>query len=247
MNTNELKSRLDAAYHTMDASAFIENDPISIPHRFSEKKDIETAGFLTALLSFGRRDMIIRSANKMIQLMDNQPYQFITEFEDHDLKLFDRFVYRTINAEDMKFFIRGLRMVYEKYDNLELAFLNEASLTHGISNFRSTMLLATHDLKSEKHISNPAKNSACKRIFMFLRWMVRKDEHGIDFGIWNRISASDLIIPLDVHTGNSSRALGLTKRKSNDLKTALEITEALKRLDPKDPVKYDYSLFNLDL
>lgn len=251
MNFNELKELLDEKYEQYNTLAFIENDPVGVPHRFTKKEDIEIAGFFAAILAWGKRPQIIRSANKLMQMMDDDPYNFITAATKNDLDIFGKFVHRTFNGEDCRFFIRSLRNIYLKHQGMEKvftsAFEQKQDIKIAIAGFRKVFFEITHFPRSEKHISNPLKDSACKRINLFLRWMVRNDGRGVDFGLWKGIPASKLYCPLDVHTGNTSRALGLIQIKQNNWKAVEELTEMLKKFDANDPVKYDFSLFGLGI
>ncbi len=249
MNKKELKEFLDhkvAVYNTLQ---FIPHDPIQIPHQFNSKKDIAISAFLTATIAWGNRKSIINNANKLMDLMDQSPAAFIRDFEPRDLDRFDGFVHRTFNSEDCKTFMRALQHI-EQYDGgLENAFAkaskNSTNLQEGISRFKQRFFEIEHLNRTQKHVSDPLKNSSAKRINMFLRWMVRKDNKGVDFGIWDKISMADLSLPLDVHTGNISRKLGILKRKQNDAKAVAELDIALRKMDPVDPVKYDFALFGL--
>ena len=251
MDTSELKQLLDEKYDEYNRQAFIADDPISVPHLFTKKEDIEIAGFFAALLAWGQRPQIIRSTRKLMQMMDNAPYDFITAATRNDLNPFGNFVHRTFDGEDCRFFIRSLRNIYIKHQGLEQVFTS-AFKQHGdmgpaITGFRKIFFEITHFPESEKHISSPQKNSACKRINLFLRWMVRDDGRGVDFGLWKGIPASKLYCPLDTHTGNTSRELGLLKIKQDNWNAVEELTDALKKFDPDDPVKYDFSLFGLGI
>ena len=230
---------------------FIANDPISIPHKFSQKEDIEIAGFLTALISWGNRPAILKSASNMMELMDNQPFEFISSAKDNELKRLTRFYYRTFNASDLLFLVEALKHVYlEKGGMEEVATksFNQTGTAKGlITGLREEMLKAPHLPRSEKHLANPMKGSAAKRINMFLRWMVRKDGNGVDFGLWKKIPASALMIPLDIHTGRIARQLGLLQRKQDDWKAVEELTSNLRKLDSDDPIKYDYALFGIGI
>jgi uncharacterized protein (TIGR02757 family) len=237
-----IKNTLDERLNSIQAEDFIPFDPISIPHRFSQPQDIELSGFLTALLSWGRRDMIIRAADNLLQPMGKRPYDFLLNASDKQLQVFADFKYRTMNGKDACFLLKSLQSIYRNHQSLKHFFIDK-SILDGLHDLRTALLLYPHEKRSEKHIANVQKKAAAKRLNMFLRWMIRHDEKGIDFGIWNTIPTSKLIIPLDVHTANSARYFGLTTRKQNDLKTALEITEQLKAFDAKDPVKYDLALF----
>jgi uncharacterized protein (TIGR02757 family) len=244
---NEL---LDEKYLEFNARGFIEHDPVQIPHLFSKKEDIEIAGFLSATIAWGNRRSIITNANRLMDLMDGAPHDFVVQHSAKDLKRFAPFVHRTFNGVDCAFFIRSLKAIYQKHGSMELAFskglnANDVDIKNAIIYFREQFLQPEHEKRTEKHVSDPASNSAAKRLCMYLRWMVRKDKRGVDFGIWNSIKPSQLCLPLDVHTGNVSRKLGLLKRNQNDWKAVEEITSVLRRLDKNDPVKYDFSLFGL--
>ncbi|MCE3258773.1 MAG: domain containing protein [Bacteroidetes bacterium] len=246
---NEIKEFLDESYFKYNSKSFIEQDPVSIPHLFSRKEDIEIAGFLAATIAWGNRRSIINNATKLMSLMDHAPGEFIRNYRKSDLKRFESFVHRTFNGKDCVFFIESLRNIYLNHGGLERAFdpknIPDADLKERIINFRSIFLEIKHLPRSDKHISNPAAKSSAKRLCMFLRWMVRKDNKGVDFGIWKTIPMSDLCLPLDVHTGNVSRALGLLKRRQNDWQAVEEITSVLRTFDANDPVKYDFALFGL--
>ena len=242
----DLKEFLDLKVDTYNTKGFIEDDPISIPHLFSRKEDIESIGFIMATISWGKRNMIIKNGHRLLEIMGNQPYDYIMNASEQDLADMV-FVHRTFNAVDLNFFILSLRNIYLNYpEGLEAAFmLNTSSMAERICAFREVFTSIPHEQRSEKHLSNPLKGSASKRINMFLRWMVRNDKRGVDFGIWNQISMADLYIPLDVHTGNIARKLGLIKRKQNDWKALEELMNNVRKFDPDDPCKYDYALFGL--
>jgi uncharacterized protein (TIGR02757 family) len=246
----DLKSFLDEKYLLYNNRSFIETDPISIPHLFTKKEDIEIAGLLSATIAWGQRKSIITNANKLVRWMDHSPHDFILNYSEKELAPFKTFVHRTFNGDDCVFFIRSLRNIYRNHKGLENVFAeglyaNDADIKNALVSFRTIFLEIKHLKRSEKHISNPLAKSSAKRLCMYLRWMVRKDNKGVDFGIWKKISASQLCLPLDVHTGNVSRKLGLLKRKQNDWQAVEEITNVLKQFDPKDPVKYDFALFGL--
>ncbi|MBL7883595.1 MAG: TIGR02757 family protein [Bacteroidia bacterium] len=249
LSPQELKEFLDEKYEQYNRFHFIESDPISIPHRFIKKEDIEIAGFLTAAIAWGQRITIINNATKLMQLMENAPHEFILNASNTDLKHFQTFVHRTFNGIDATFFIKSLQNIYKHHGGLEHTFTsttNENACLEAIVNFRNTFFSISHPARTEKHVSNPAANSSSKRLCMYLRWMIRKDKKGVDFGIWkNSISMSELMCPLDVHTGNVSRKLGLLKRSQNDWKAVNELSDNLRKLDPKDPIKYDFALFGL--
>jgi len=227
---------------------FIESDPIQVPHQFSKKEDIEIAGFLTATIAWGNRKSIIGNAKRMMLLMDNAPYDFVIHHHDSDLDQLKPFVHRTFNGTDLIQFVKSLKHIYMQHKGLEPVFESYAegdSLQRAIHEFKSLFFEIEHLPRTCKHISDPLKNSAAKRINMFLRWMVRQDNAGVDFGIWQSLSPSQLSCPLDVHSGNVARKLGLLTRKQNDAKALLELDRSLRKLDPLDPAKYDFALFGL--
>ena len=244
---DDLKKFLDDKYQEYNNIKFIEEDPIQIPHLFTNQKDIEIAGFLKSIISWGNRKSIINNAKKMMNLMDDSPYDFIKNSKDSEIKKL-YFVHRTFNSIDFQFFIFSLKNIYTKFDSMEDIFFDDNSdyIFDGIIKFRKTFFSVDHEKRSHKHISNPLKNSCCKRINMFLRWMVRNDQN-VDFGIWKKINKSKLSCPLDVHTGRVARKLGLIQRKQNDFKSLRELDLNLRLLDEKDPVKYDFSLFGLGM
>lgn len=248
MNRSELKTFLDFKVEQYNTPKFIESDPIKIPHLFHKKEDIEVAGFLTATIAWGNRKSILNNSEKLMKLMDMSPYEFILKHEENDLEHLNGFVHRTFNAEDLKYFIKALKNIYLKHGGLEAVFHNhaeEASLQPSIHHFKKIFFELPHPKRTEKHVSDPLKKSAAKRINMFLRWMVRDDEKGVDFGLWNSLSPSQLSCPLDVHSGNVARKLGVLKRKMNDSKALAELDSNLRKMDPQDPVKYDFALFGL--
>ncbi|PCH95698.1 MAG: TIGR02757 family protein [Bacteroidetes bacterium] len=243
---------LQAKYEQFNREDFIEKDPISIPHLFSQKKDIEISAFLTATIAWGQRKTIIRNARKLVVLMDNSPYSFVMETNFHDSKTLKKFVHRTFNGVDCNYFLKSLHNIYKNHGGLQQLFEAGIAKHNGnmqlvISDFKKTFFELPHPARTTKHVSDPLKNSAAKRINMFLRWMIRKDKRGVDFGIWNSENMKHLRIPLDVHTSNVSRKLGLLSRKQNDWKAVEELTDKLKVFDPNDPVKYDFALFGLGI
>ena len=244
---DDLKKFLDEKYQEYNNVKFIEDDPIQIPHLFTNHKDIEIAGFLTSIISWGNRKSIINNAKKMMNLLDNSPYDFIKNCKDSEIKKLE-FVHRTFNSIDFRFFLHSLKNIYTQNESMEDVFLDDDSnfMFDGIINFRKIFFSVNHEKRSQKHISNPLKNSCCKRINMFLRWMVRNDQN-VDFGIWKKIKRSKLSCPLDVHTGRVARKLGLINRKQNDFKSLCELDKNLRLLDNEDPVKYDFSLFGLGM
>ena len=243
---------LQTKYRQFNRPDFIEDDPISVPHLFSAKEDIEIAAFLTATIAWGQRKTIINNAKKLALLMDNSPYQFIMDSnfdhdEDGNLR---RFVHRTFNGVDCICFLKALQNIYVNHGGLQDVFESGIAKHKGnmqlvISDFKKTFFELPHPARTLKHVSDPVTNSAAKRINMFLRWMVRKDNSGVDFGIWNSTNSKHLRMPLDVHTGNVSRKLGLLSRKQNDWKAVEELTNNLVKFDADDPVKYDFALFGL--
>ena len=246
----EIKELLDEKYFQFNNTSFIETDPISIPHQFSKKEDIEIAAFLVATIAWGQRISIINNGNKLMRLMNHEPHEFIMNFSKRDAVRFEDFVHRTFNSSDCVFFLNSLKNIYTKHKGLECAFSEKLSkddkdVKNAITNFRELFLSISHQSRSDKHISNPSAKSSAKRLCMYLRWMVRKDKHGVDFGIWKSITPSQLCLPLDVHTGNVSRKLGLLTRTQNDWQAVEEITSVLREFDKKDPIKYDFSLFGL--
>lgn len=245
----EVRKLLDKAVGLYNHVDFIENDPIQIPHRFSRKEDIEIAGFLSASIAWGQRKSIIKNANLLMDLMDNSPYQFL--MEEKDFGRFDRFVHRTFNGTDCLFFMESLQNIYQNHDGLEQVFTKgfhqEKTIFGALKHFRRVFLEADHQIRTKKHLSDVTTNSAAKRLNMFLRWMVRKDDTGVDFGLWRNIPMSALMLPLDVHTGDVGRALGLISRKQNDWKTVEEITGILRTFDAQDPIKYDFALFGMGI
>ena len=246
MNQIELKEFLDYKANQYEIIDFITSDPIQIPHRFRQKEDVEIAGFLTASIAWGNRLSILKSANKMMALMDNAPYDFIINHKKRDLSIFEGFVHRTFNATDLTFFVRSLQNIYKNHQGLENVFSsNNPSLQDTIHDFKSIFFEIDHPQRTLKHVSDPLKGSAAKRLNMFMRWMVRSNTKGVDFGIWKQHSPAQLSIPLDVHTGNIARKLNLIQRKQNDFKTLKELDKKLRKFDPVDPVKYDYALFGL--
>lgn len=248
MNQTELKSFLDEKvlqYNTLD---FIESDPVQIPHLFTQKEDIEIAGFLSATIAWGNRKMIIRNSHKMMNLMGNSPYDFIMSHSENNLEHLETFVHRTFNGQDFASFIKGLQHIYQKHGGLEAVFTKYQeidSMQKSISEFKKIFFEIDHLPRTQKHISDPMNGSAAKRINMMLRWFCRQDTKGVDLGIWKNISPSALSCPLDVHSGNVARKLGLLTRKQNDGKALAELDLKLRQLDPTDPVKYDFALFGL--
>ena len=248
MTFNELKEFLDAKVEVYNNRNFIASDPIQIPHQFTIKEDIEIAAFLTATIAWGNRKMIIRNASRMMDLLGNSPYDFIMNHKKQQLDTLENFVHRTFNGIDFAYFIKALQHIYKNHNGLETVFSTHAktdSLQDAIHQFKTVFFELPHPVRTQKHVSDPLKGSAAKRINMFLRWMVRKDAVGVDFGIWKSISPSVLSCPLDVHSGNTARKLGILTRKQNDAKALKELDVNLRKLDANDPVKYDFALFGL--
>jgi uncharacterized protein (TIGR02757 family) len=246
----ELRSFLEEKLSFYNTPSFITDDPISIPHRFFKKQDIEISGFLTATISWGQRPVILKNASTLLKRMDDSPHDFILNFKKKDLLPFKNFVHRTFNGVDCLFFLQALQKIYLKHDSLEEVF--KASIhtsiqpdyRASIAYFRKLFFKLPYPQRTLKHFANPDEGSSAKRLNMFLRWMIRKDSCGVDFGIWN-LQPSMLTCPLDVHSGRVARKLNLLKRKQNDWKAAAELTDALKKMDANDPVKYDFALFGL--
>lgn len=270
LKSTELKEFLDEKVEKYNQIDFIESDPVSIPHQFTIKEDIEIAGFLAATIAWGQRVTIINNANKLITLMDGSPFDFVMNAKEKDFSSFSDFKHRTFNGVDIVFFLKSLKNIYSHHGGMQNAFgLNsnhssktDFNLLNSITNFRKLFFSIPYPLRTGKHVSNPSENSASKRLCMYLRWMVRNDKRGVDFGIWsiantqqekrnNAILKSNsnftahLMCPLDVHSGNVARKLGLLNRKQNDWKAVVELTDNLKKLDASDPVKYDFALFGL--
>lgn len=245
MNKDQLFEFLEFNSAKFNQEEFIENDPIKIPHQFTVKEDIEISAFLTASIAWGNRSVIIRNAFNLMERMDFAPADFVVNSREKDLAVFAGFKHRTFQTVDLQFFIRSLQNIYQNFGGLEKIFSNgfKTNAKTAIIDLNGIFNAVYHEPRSEKHLSNPAKNSAAKRINMFLRWMVRKDNKGVDFGLWKSISPADLMLPLDVHTARTGRGLELLIRKQNDWKAVEEITAALKSINPTDPIKYDFALF----
>jgi uncharacterized protein (TIGR02757 family) len=251
MNQSSLKEFLDEKYLQYNCLKFVESDPITIPHLFSRKEDIEIAAFLTAVIAWGQRTTIIRNATKLMDMMGGEPYNFIMNLSEGDQDRFNTFVHRTFNGTDCSYFIRALSKIYREHGGLEQMFANayseSQSIKAAITIVRKEFLSYQPQPRTEKHFADPSRGSSAKRINLFLRWMVRNAHCSVDFGIWKSLPASALMIPLDVHSGNTARKLGLLKRKLNDWQAVEELTESLRQFDPYDPVKYDFALFGLGM
>jgi uncharacterized protein (TIGR02757 family) len=248
LTRDELKSFLDEKVECYNQPSFIADDPISVPHLFTRKEDIEIAGFLTATIAWGNRKSILKSALQMMQWMDHAPFEFVQHATTKDLlPLKQKCVHRTFNGEDYIQFVKSLRSIYLHHGGMESLFTEgfETNAAYAITHFRNAFFQEKHMAHATKHVSDPGTGSAAKRIHMFLRWMVRNDQRGVDFGLWRGISPAQLSIPLDVHSGNIARQLGLLNRTQNDAKAVNELDIQLRQLDPQDPVKYDFALFGL--
>lgn len=247
MKQEELKSFLEEKVVLYNHLSFIDADPILIPHRFDNKEDIEIAGFLAAIIAWGNRKSIIKSGERLMELMGQSPYDYVLHATEKHIEQLE-FVHRTFNSIDLRFFILGLRNIYKNHGGLEKVFTENIEL-HGVAEalhrFKQLFFSIPHPHRTQKHFSDPLKNSAAKRLNMYLRWMVRRDQQGVDFGLWKNISPSKLLLPLDVHTGNVARSLSLLKRKTNDFKALNELMHVLRQFDAADPVKYDFALFGL--
>lgn len=246
----EIKTFLDEKADLYNRTQFIESDPVQIPHLFDRKEDIEISGFLAATISWGSRTQIIRNALKMMSLMDNSPYEFVLYHREEDLKRFKGVIHRTFDSTDFVCFIRALKHIYTGHSGLEGIFSSyqtDESLQPAVHTLKKIFFEAPHNPRTTKHISDPMKGSSAKRINMFLRWMVRKDNRGVDFGIWKSIPPSVLSVPLDVHTGSVARKLGILTRNQNDAKAVSELDTVLREFDRHDPVRYDYALFGLGI
>ena len=248
MNARELKQFLDYKSDEFNRPEFISSDPVQIPHRFSKKEDIEISGFLTATIAWGQRKSIIKNSLELMQLMDEAPFEFVMNHKDKDLIKLQKFVHRTFNSSDLICFVQALRNLNKRHQGMENIFQQHAenhSLQRAIHQFKQVFFELPHPARTEKHVSDPLSGSAAKRINMFLRWMVRRDNRGVDLGIWKSLSPSQLSCPLDVHSGQVARKLGLLTRTQNDAKALVELDANLRRLDAEDPVKYDFALFGL--
>lgn len=243
----ELYKLLEEKVQKYNSQKFIEDDPISIPHQFEQKEDIEISGFLIAIIAWGQRKTILNNGEKLLQIMEYSPFDFIVNHTDNDLKTAKKFVHRTFNGIDLCYFLGQLQRIYKVEGGLETAFCNSKSITvkDKIAQFKAQFFQAPYERRTTKHLADPNKGSTSKRLNMYLRWMIRKDNAGVDFGIWKGIKPKDLMLPLDVHTGNVSRQLGLLTRKQNDWRAVEEVTENLRQFDPNDPVKYDFALFGM--
>lgn len=244
----EIKEFLNEKAVQYNNPNFIETDPISIPHSYTLKEDIEISGFLIATIAWGNRKMIIKNGFRMMELMGNNPFEFVMDHKEFQLERLKSFVHRTFNGEDLVFFIKSLKNIYLNHGGLESIFnkyVTESSTQNAIHELKKVFFSINHPGRTTKHISDPAKGSAAKRINMYLRWLVRNDKNGVDFGLWKKISPSTLSCPLDIHTGNIARKLGFIERKQNDAKALKQLDMHLRMMNSNDPVIYDYALFGL--
>ena len=249
-SAGSLKQFLDSKVALYNQVSFIDKDPVSIPHLFSMKQDMEIAGLFAATLAWGNRTTIIKNAKRIMELMDNQPYHFIINHMETDLKPFTNFVHRTFNATDLLYFIFFLKEHYNRFDSLEDAFVpgktyNHATVEQALIHFHNYFFSLEHPTRTKKHIATPERNSACKRLNMYLRWMVRKDNKGVDFGIWHKIKPHQLLCPVDVHVARVAHRLNLLDNPKANWKNTVLLTERLKEFNPKDQVIYDYALFGI--
>lgn len=249
MDFQYLKDFLDEKVEQYHSVEFIERDPIQIPHRFTDLEDIEISGFFACILAWGNRKSIIKSCENLLEIMGNAPFDFVINHTESDFKnIKTKALHRTFFTEDFIFFVKSLKKIYTEKKTMESLFLleeGEEDFYHALARFRAYFFSESPEHRSGKHIANTYKNSAAKRLMMFLRWMVRQDKKGVDFGLWKNISPRFLSIPLDVHTANVSRKLGLLHRKQNDWKAVRELDEILRKMDNQDPAKYDFALFGL--
>lgn len=247
LQTEDLHALLERLHDKYNCPEFIENDPISVPHAFTSREDREVAGLFASTIAWGNRKAIVKSARRMMHYMDDAPYDFVCNASQKELERLYDYVHRTFNGEDFADFVVAVKGLCERFGGIgkfvEERYLETKSMEKVLSDFRREFFSCKHNSHCEKHISSIDKGAACKRLNMYFRWFVRRDNRGVDFGEWNTIPMSALYLPLDVHTGNMGRALGLLRRKQSDWKATVEITDALRRFDPEDPVRYDFSLF----
>ena len=251
MSREEMRDLLERLHDRYNNESFIEADPISVPHSFTRPVDREIAGFLAATIAWGNRRAIVQSAHRMMRYMDNAPEDFVRNATEADMEYLRTYVHRTFNGVDFQDFVRGLRHIITKWGSVgnyfETRYEEHGDLRPVFSDFRRDFFAAQHDQHCEKHLSSIDKGAACKRLCMYLRWFVRHDDRGVDFGMWRRIPMSALYMPLDIHTGRMGRNLGLLSRKQSDWKAVEELTASLRELHSDDPVRYDYSLFGLGI
>ncbi|GHV00914.1 TIGR02757 family protein [Bacteroidia bacterium] len=251
MTHEELRETLETLCERYNNADFIADDPIGIPHRYSRQEDIEISGFLSATIAWGNRKAIVRSCGRMMEHLDHAPFDFVVGASERELAHLASYVHRTFNGGDLMAFVLSLRQIAARYGSLggwfQTAWRQSGDMRRVLSMFRREFFDLEHPARAEKHLSSIDKGAACKRLNMFLRWMVRRDDRGVDFGLWRDIPMSALYLPLDVHSGNTGRELGLLTRRQNDWKAVEEITEALRSFDPTDPVRYDFALFGVGI
>lgn len=251
MGRDEMFELLERLHDEFNRESFIEADPISVPHAFSATEDREIAGFLAATIAWGNRRAIVKSAHRMMRYMDNAPYDFVLNASDEEIAQLSTYVHRTFNGGDFQTFVRALRHIYTRWGSMgayfESGYERHHDLRPVLSEFRREFLSLPHDTHADKHLSSIDKGAACKRLCMYLRWMVRRDERGVDFGLWTKIPMSALYMPLDVHTGRMGRSMGLLSRKQSDWKAVEELTASLREFSADDPVRYDYALFGVGI
>ncbi|MGA0232118.1 MAG: TIGR02757 family protein [Saprospiraceae bacterium] len=244
----ELKALLDAKYREVNVPRFVLDDPISIPRSYSKLQDIEITAFWTAILSWGQRKTIINKCHQLFEMMDGSPYDFIVNHRETDRKIFSEFKHRTFQYTDTLYFLEFLQYYYNEHDSLEDFFVRYKSVEDALSAFHNYFFsLESAPVRTRKHIASPERKSTCKRLNMFLRWMVRPDESGVDFGLWKRMDTALLMLPLDVHVERVARRLGILKRKQRDWQAVCELTEKMRLFDPYDPVKYDFALYGMGI
>ncbi len=247
LNSNDIKELLEQLHDRFNCQEFVEHDPISIPHRFSRLEDIEIAGFLSATIAWGNRKAIVKSAGRMMEYLDHAPYDFVMNASPEELKRIESYVHRTFCGSDFRDFITALRTIYSRHGSMKRLFEGEYARSGSIGDcfaaFREEFFAEEHQPRCEKHLSSIVRGAACKRLCMYLRWMVRSDARGVDFGLWSEIPSSALYIPLDLHSGNVARKLGLLSRKQSDWRAVEQLTTKLREYDADDPVKYDFALF----
>ncbi len=248
---DDLRDLLERLHDRYNRPEFIDDDPISVPHRFTDPADREVAGFLAATIAWGNRKAIVRSGHRMMRLMDHAPADFVRHASDRELAQLDGYVHRTFNGGDLRDFVLALRRMEQRHGGLGAFFESRyeatGSMPQALAEFRHEFFAGPHAPRCEKHLSSIAKGAACKRLCMYLRWMVRRDDRGVDFGEWRKIPMSALYLPLDVHTGEVGRALGLLTRRQNDWRAVEEVTAALRAFDPGDPVRFDFALFGVGI
>lgn len=244
---DDLRELLEALHDKYNRPEFIPDDPISVPYRYAERADREIAGFFSATIAWGNRKAIVRSGHRMMHFMDDAPADFVRNASERELALLSSYVHRTFNGQDLRDFVLALRCMEERHGGIGNFFETRYEATHDmpavLADFRREFFAGDHAPRCEKHLSSIEKGAACKRLCMYLRWMVRRDDRGVDFGMWRRIPMSALYLPLDLHVGNMGRALGLLTRRQNDWRAVEEITAVLRKFDSDDPVRYDFSLF----